>query len=75
MVIPWPVRLYVEIIQDQALASGFSHHTGGQTMVLLFYTTYISVDLAHYETFCAKVNMGGIKRLFVICASRLTVDV
>ena len=29
----------------------------------LFYTTYISVDLAHYETFRAKVVycIGGIK--------------
>ena len=30
-------------------------------MVLLFYTTYISVDLAHHETFRAKVGKGGIK--------------
>ena len=29
-------------------------------MVLLFYTTYISVDLAHHEIFCAKVGEGGI---------------
>ena len=29
-------------------------------MVLLFYTTYISVDLAHHEIFRAKVGMGGI---------------
>ena len=29
-------------------------------MVLLFYTTYISVDLAHHEIFCAKVGKGGI---------------
>ena len=32
-------------------------------MVLLFYTTYISVDLAHHEIFCAnvgvKVGKGG----------------
>ena len=32
-------------------------------MVLLFYTTYISVDLAHYEVFRAKVGKGGIKDL------------
>ena len=31
-------------------------------MVLLFYTTYISVDLAHHKIFCAKVGKGGIIR-------------
>ena len=30
-------------------------------MVLLFYTTYISVDLAHHEIFRAKAGKGGIK--------------
>ena len=30
-------------------------------MVLLFYTTYISVDLACHEIFRAKVGKGGIK--------------
>ena len=29
-------------------------------MVLLFYTTYISVDLAHHEIFRAKVGKGGV---------------
>ena len=29
-------------------------------MVYLFYTTYISVDLAHHEIFRAKVGKGGI---------------
>ena len=29
-------------------------------MVQLFYTTYISVDLAHHEIFCAKVGKGAI---------------
>ena len=29
-------------------------------MVLLFYTTYISVDIAHHELFHAKVGKGGI---------------
>ena len=29
-------------------------------MVLLFYTTYISVYLAHHEIFRAKVGTGGI---------------
>ena len=31
----------------------------------LFYTTYISVDLAHHKIFRAKVGKGGIT-LFVI---------
>ena len=30
-------------------------------MIYLFYTTYISVDLAHHEIFRAKVGKGGIK--------------
>ena len=30
-------------------------------MVYLFYTTYISVDLAHHEIFHAKVGKGGIR--------------
>ena len=29
-------------------------------MVLLVYTNYISVDLAHHEIFCAKIGNGGI---------------
>ena len=29
-------------------------------MVYLFYTTYISVDLAHHELFHAKVGKRGI---------------
>ena len=29
-------------------------------MVELFYTTYISVDLAHHEIFRAEVGKGGI---------------
>ena len=29
-------------------------------MVLLFYTTYINVDLAHHEIFRAKFGKGGI---------------
>ena len=34
-------------------------------MVLLFYLTYISVDLAHHDKFRAKVGKGGIKtRIF-----------
>ena len=30
-------------------------------MVYLFYTTYISADLAHHEICNAKVGKGGIK--------------
>ena len=33
-------------------------------MVLLFYTTYISVDFAHHEIFCAKVGQGDISMMF-----------
>ena len=29
--------------------------------VYLFYTTYISVDLAHCDVFRAECGMGGIK--------------
>ena len=29
-------------------------------MVLLSYTTYISVDIVHHEIFRAKVGKGGI---------------
>ena len=32
-------------------------------MVYLFYTTYISVDLAHREIFRAKVGKGGIEMI------------
>ena len=38
-------------------------------MVLLFYTTYISVHLAHHEIFHAKVGKGGIKSDIVIFLS------
>ena len=31
-------------------------------LVYLFYTTYISVNLAHHEIFCAKIGKGGIIR-------------
>ena len=42
-------------------------YTGGQTWYnyfippTLFYTTYISVDLAHHKIFCTNVGKGGIK--------------
>ena len=31
-------------------------------MVKLFYTSYMSVDLAHDELLCAKVGKGAIKK-------------
>ena len=34
-------------------------------MVLLFYTTYISVDLSHHEIFHAKVDKGGFKNVII----------
>ena len=30
-------------------------------MLKLLYTTYISVDLAQFETFCAQFGKGGLK--------------
>ena len=37
-------------------------------MVYLFYTTYISVDLAHHEIVCAKVGTGRIStNLTLVC--------
>ena len=32
--------------------------TGGQTWYNIFYTTYMSVDLAYHEIFRAKVGKG-----------------
>ena len=37
-------------------------------MVYLFYTTYISIDLAHHEIFHAKAGKAGIKGLLVLFA-------
>ena len=44
----------------RALASGVSYVKVDKHYILLFYTTYISVDLAHHEIFRAKVGKGGI---------------
>ena len=33
-------------------------------MVYLFYTTYISIDLAYHELFCAKAGKGGILKVY-----------
>ena len=35
-------------------------------MVYLFYTTYISVDIAHHKIFHAKVGKGGIMCVVVV---------
>ena len=43
-------------------------------MVLLFYTTYISVDFAHHEIFRAEVGKGGIKKKTQILWSKMAVD-
>ena len=43
----------------RALASGLSYVQVDKHGIL-FYTTYISVDLAHHEIFRAKVGKGGI---------------
>ena len=43
----------------RALASGLSYVQVDKHDII-FYTTYISVDLAHHEIFHAKVGKGGI---------------
>ena len=43
----------------RALTSGLSYVQVDKHGII-FYTTYISVDLAHHEIFCAKVGKGGI---------------
>ena len=46
----------------RAVTSGLSY-VRWTNLVLLFYTTYISVDLAHHEIFRTKVGKGGINVL------------
>ena len=41
--------------------------TCGQTMVQLFYTTYISVDPAYYKIFHDKDGQGGIISFLLEC--------
>ena len=43
----------------QASTSGLSYVQVDKHGITI-YTTYISVDLAHQEIFCAKVGKGGI---------------
>ena len=45
----------------RALASGLSYVQVDKHGFTIFYTTYISVHLAHHEIFCAIVGKGGIK--------------
>ena len=45
----------------RALASGLSYVQVDKYGITI-YATYISVDLAHYEIFHAKVGKGGIRR-------------
>ena len=44
----------------RALASGLSYVQVDKHGITFFYTTYISVDLAHHELFCAKVGKSDI---------------
>ena len=44
----------------RALASGLSYVQVDKHGITI-YTTYISVDLARHEIFCAKVCKGGIR--------------
>ena len=44
----------------QALASGLSYVQVDKHGITI-YNTYISVDLAHHEMFCVKVDKCGIK--------------
>ena len=48
----------------RALASGLSYvQVDKYGITILFYATFISVDLAHREIFRAKVGKGGIKAI------------
>ena len=59
IVIPWFVRLHVEIIHWLYRLDYLTYKWTGHG--LAFYNTYISVDLAHYEIPRDKVSKGGIK--------------
>ena len=50
----------------RALASGLSPVQMNNHWYNYFYTIYISVGLAHYEIFSAKVGKGGIRLLISI---------
>ena len=73
IVIPWVVRLYVEIIHGLLRVDYFTYRW--TNMVQLFHTTNISVDLAHHELFHDKDGKCGInvvttcKKCFMILHS------
>ena len=48
----------------RALASGLSYLQVDKHGITIFYTTYISVDLAHYKVVRAKIGKGGIHHTF-----------
>ena len=50
----------------RALASGLSYVQVDKHGITI-YTTYISVDLAHHEIFCAKAGRGGTRCFSRIC--------
>ena len=51
-----------------ALASGLSYvQVDKHGITILYWSTYISVDLAHHEIFHANVGEGGIRALLCIC--------
>ena len=56
-VIPWAVRMYVNIIHSLQLVDYLRYRW--TNMDLLLYSTYISVDIAKHELFRAKVGKGG----------------
>ena len=64
IVIPWVDCLYMEIIHKLKQVDYLTYRWSN--IVELFYTTYISVDLAHHEIVCAKVGKEGIISL-VVC--------
>ena len=47
----------------RALVSGSSPIQVDNHGIILLFTTYISVDIAHYEIFCAKVGKGSKKHV------------
>ena len=50
----------------RAFASGLSYVQVDEHGITIF-STYISVDLAHHDIFCAKVGKGGIRICLGMC--------
>ena len=59
MVIPWVVHMYVEIIHELKRVDYLAY------MWTTHGTTCISVDLAHYKIFHAKVGIKNLTLLFL----------